>query len=490
MRRRIRPSPVLFGGRALILLFTAATISQQLPPEHQRRKLHGVAFQRNQLQVEAGAADLARKYYRETVSPQIAFLTPETISKSSIRDLLDYFGYQTVQARDLHAQSSQELMKRDSLGDILATRFFAPKITDVADVPPSVPASGFGWRKLIRFRAKPSSAAAKAGMSMLVFLQNQFSKDAAAEPFDVDRNVARFNQAIVVRGVGPFTPLLQPLYFFAYGPLVQLDADGKPIKVNGEFQNNGPLALSLEATFDEGDRDPETNLGAKEYFVPDACVQCHGGVRTRTKLNYLDTDHWFDRVTPAYGLKDAAFDQEDFVGLAKSPHGVLYDGGKDIASTRFKDAFAVVRQINQEFRDQNALLGTANNFQLAAADKWLELHRPQSFDAKHAPPYERGVGATPWQSQNADHRALLYYLNRYCYRCHSSVRYSVFDRSRVKDFANEISDRVRDTTAPEFWMPQDRIFPGLTVDAVSGETVPTGDLKTFLTLIEKLSKEQ
>lgn len=484
-----RPSmALLLAGGVTTVALGGALWGQQLPPKHQRRTVHGAAFQLRQLQVEQGTADAARKYYRDTVSPHLVFLTPDTISKSSIRELLDYFGYQSVQARDLHILSSTELMKLAPAGDILATRFFAPKITDVADVPPPVPASGYGWRKLVRFRPKANSAAIKAGMSMLVVLQNQFSKDEKTEPFDIETNVARFNQAIVARAAGPFGPLRHPLYFFTYGPFVQVDKKGLPVKANGQFQNHGALTLSLEATFDEDDRDPETNLAPKEYFVPDACVQCHGGSRTNTKLNYLDTDHWFDRVVPQYGLSEPVFQQEDFTGMAKSPHGLLYDGGPDSASASFREAFRLIRTINQEFRDQNALLAAANNFQLGAVNKWLELHDAKRFDTKYAPPYERGFGAIPWDPASTDHRQLVYYLNRFCYRCHSSVRFSVFDRKAVTDKALEMIDRVQDISSAEFWMPQDRFFPGLTTDPVSGATVPIGDLKAFVDLLTKLSE--
>lgn len=487
--RFLRPLSIVGLVASSCALIVAGSLRAQgpLPPQHQRRTQQGAAFQLKQLHVEQGTADAARKYYREVVSPQMAFLTADTIERSSIREMLDYFGYSTVQARDLHALSSVELMKASSLGDILATRFFAPKITDVADVPPKLPASGYGWRKLIRFRPKAGSAAVAAGMSALIVLQNQFSKDESAEPFDIETNVPLFNQAIVTRAAGPFGPVRHPLYFLTYGRLVKTDANGIPTKENGQFQSDGPLTLSLEATFDEDDRDPETNLKPKEYFVPDACVQCHGGTRTRTKLNFLDTDHWFDRVTPQYGVQEAGFAQEDFTGLAASPHGILYDGGTDLTSSRFKEAFEVIRQINKEFRDQNALLGPLNNFQLQAADKWLELHEPARFDIRRAPPYERGIGTTSWEPTNADHRKILYFLNRYCYRCHSSVRFSVFDRAAVTQKAGEMIDRIKDTSTAEFWMPQDRIFPGLTVDPVSGETVPTGDMKTFIELLGKLT---
>jgi hypothetical protein len=54
------------------------------------------------LQVAGGNEQSARKYYRDIVAPQMKFETTETIENSSIRNLLVYFGYSDVNARDLH----------------------------------------------------------------------------------------------------------------------------------------------------------------------------------------------------------------------------------------------------------------------------------------------------------------------------------------------------------------------------------------------------
>ena len=71
---------------------------------------------------------------------------------------------------------------------ILATAFFAPKISRVDTPPPATP-SAFGWRKLIRFKAKAGSAAQSNGMELLYFLQNVFEKSPTGNPFDADKNV-------------------------------------------------------------------------------------------------------------------------------------------------------------------------------------------------------------------------------------------------------------------------------------------------------------
>ena len=472
-----------------IMVWGVCWAVDQLPAGHLRRKTEGIAFQLKQFQVENGNEAVARKYYREKVSPHLQFLSPNTIENSSIKDLLDYFGY-NITPQDLHQLTSDQLMQKSEEGDILAARFFAPKISDVSDRPAQIPAGGFGWRKLVRFKVKAGSKADENDMVALLFLQNNFEKTIEGNPFDANNNVSLFNQAIVVRERGLFTELTEEgkhsIYFLTYGPLVKIDGDNKPLKdQNGNFQDEGRLTLSLNATFDENDRNPETNRPPKEYFVPDSCVQCHGGTSFQGKANYLDTDHWFDRVTPNYGVDEEKFKQEDFTALAQSPYGILFDGGKDIASDRFRKAFDTIRKLNEEIKDQNAVLGEAENFQLGAVRRWLDLHKPDAFGDSHVAPFERGYGDQKWDPSNNNHRRMLYFLNRYCYRCHSSVAYNVFDREAVKERVGSISRRLLEINRSDKWMPQDRIFPGLAVN--SGTPEATGDLKEFLCLLSQLA---
>lgn len=457
----------------------------ELPPAHGRLKTQGFAFQLRKFQVEEGNEAAARKYYKERVSPQTSFLTPDKIETSTITDLLEYFGYGSLAPADLHRLPSDELMKLSPAGEILATRFFAPKITGVSAKPTEIPGGGFGWRKLVRFSAKSDSKAAQNGIGMLFLLQNIFEETAAGNPFNADKNVSKFNQAIVTRKDGPFSPAKEPAYFFAYSQLVKIDGDGRPVKdASGNFQSEGRISFSLKATFDEGARDPETGLNPRDYYVPDSCLECHGKSRLRAKLNYLDTDHWIDRVVPNYGLSDASFKEEDFTALQNSPYDLIFDGEKN--PEKFQRAFDVIRLLNEEIRDQNQAVGGPNNFQLNAVLRWLELHQVGKFGPKHAPPYERGFGNRLWDPSNDEHRKVVYYLNRYCYRCHSSVNYNVFDREAVEGRIPTIYGRVVDIVDAESWMPQDRIFPGLVVNQISGEATANGRLKEFLALLAQL----
>lgn len=472
----------------LLVVWGAAASSARaqllLPADHIRRTEQGRAFNLKQFQVTEGSKDNAIKYYVQDVAPQMKFFDdiPGKILTSNVQDLLKYFGYENVTPSDLHALSSDELIaKSPDGGDILATRFFAPKITLVTEPPNSPPASGFGWRKLVRFKARPGSDAEAQDIGLLMFLQNSFEKTVTNDPFNPDENVAFFNQAMAIRTSGVVDATHRPVYFFTFGTLVKVHpVTNKPVRdAAGKFLNDGPIIFSLAATFDG--RDSETGQEAKDYFVPDACFQCHGG-RNNPKANLLDTDHWQDRVTPKYGVADPHFDEEDFTALAAAPYGVLYDAGKDDTSAQYKTAFDVIRQLNAEIKTQNEFVGGPFTFQTEAAKKWLALHDPLSHDVKHVPPYERGFGSALWDPTNDKQRRLLYYLNRYCYRCHSSIKYNVFDRASVEFRSSAINPdmqtRVKEFNDPVTWMPQDRPFPGLTAGA------PTGDLQEFLDLLD------
>jgi len=61
--------------------------------------------------------------------------------------------------------------------DILATRFFAPKIVNISQTPLTI-----GWRKLVRLRSRPDSAAARAGVQTAIILFNFFAP-AGQDPF-------------------------------------------------------------------------------------------------------------------------------------------------------------------------------------------------------------------------------------------------------------------------------------------------------------------
>src|SRR5205814_8027397 len=140
-------------------------------------------------------------------------------------------------------------------------------------------------------------------------------------------------------------PVQRPIHFFVFGP------------VSEDSLNDPKLKLALQASFDAVAPEVGTGLPqpVKDYFVPIACGQCHGGLNlnqttgekevefARQKVNFLDTDHWFDRVQ----------DGDDFAFLREESFGVLFDGGKDETTAKFAAAFDVLRRLNAETKEQN-----------------------------------------------------------------------------------------------------------------------------------------
>jgi hypothetical protein len=390
--------------------------------------------------VETGDTTTADKYYAR-VTQKLGF----DIQTSHLDTLLEYLGYRGLHALDMETLEPSLLMPQDQQGlgelankvespndfrsnsaltlaafksDILLTaRFFAPKIVDFNAAPnngkgrdPHKP----GWRKIVRLKALPGSQAASRGdIEFAYVLFNFFQEDPKAFPFATKSadgkslvNQSVNNQVILVprsfrKGVE------DSVYYLDYQPFsVERYKVGK----------------ALNAAFDT--LDPDNSR--QDYFVPTACSQCHGhdreygapngqGAFPLGKVNYLDTDQWYDMME---------FDFPE----TKSNHDVLFDGGKDHASAQYKAAVKVIWKLNSEIVRQNAKAlrpdGT-DAFKVAAGKKWLSLH------AKGEGPADlltRVLGSKPWASNE---RPLLAMLSRYCFRCHSSMYYDVFDRAAV-----------------------------------------------------------
>src|SRR5947209_7319727 len=97
----------------------------------------------------------------------------------------------------------------------------------------------------------------------------------------------------------------------------------------------------------------------------------------------------------------------------------------------------------------------------------LRLH--QDSDA-HFPPIARGIstnGAPTWQEPDANG---LNRLNRYCFRCHGSVYFSVYDRARVLAIAGDMQARIKPNPnqlkRSGFKMPPDRTLDPAEVQAI------------------------
>ena len=90
--------------------------------------------------------------------------------------------------------------------------------------------------------------------------------------------------------------------------------------------------------------------------------------------------------------------------------------------------------------------------------KWLELHET---DSKHKDVFARALpplvsGDDIWKASNQTDKALLPLLNRYCYRCHSSVKFNVFDKPNVVLRAGKILNYMNRAIDDPRKMPQDR----------------------------------
>lgn len=306
-------------------------------------------------------------------------------------------------------------------GDILAARFFAPKIVNISASTPTP-----GWRKLVRLRSRPNSLAMQSGIDSATILFN-FLVASTNQPFTNNS----FNTQVML--LAPSLP--DRLYW--------LDFDG-----------NQKLSLALNASFDAADL---KHVGNHDYFVPDGCNACHGspGNSRPPMVNYLDTDHWFDRI------------EDDFISLKQAGTPLIFDAKtNDFTQPSFAAAFDVIRRFNEEALRQNNLVHS-DSFEAEAARTWLKLH--QNSDG-HFQPIARALsinGAQAWQPAEADG---LNKLNRYCFRCHGSVYFSVYDRARVSALAGDIQARIKPNAAqlqrPGFKMPPDRTLDPAEVEAI------------------------
>jgi hypothetical protein len=386
--------------------------------------------------ITAGSEAQARAYYHDVISKQLSF--DANPGATTLDNVLDFIGYPTSGAK-LEALDSDVLMNparassADGLaipsrglsgatlreGDILAARFFAPKIVNINVAEPKA-----GWRKLVRLRVRPDSRAARVGIESAVVLFNFFAPV----------------------GQQPFT---QP----SVNTQVMLSAPKLPNRLYWlDFDPEGKLSLALNASFDAADL---TTSATRDYFVPDGCNDCHGspGNFRPPMMNYLDTDHWFDRL------------DNDFAPLKNTDTSLLFDAHtNDSSQPSFSVAFDVIRRFNEEALLQNASVH-GDSFEAQAARTWIRLHAQSD---EHFPPVARSLNNTqPWAESEADG---LNRLNRYCFRCHGSVRFSIFDRQSVVDRAGVMRQRInpsqQQAKIPGFKMPPDRTLAPSEVKAL------------------------
>lgn len=389
------------------------------------------------LAVSPGSPEKAKAYYAR-ISHEVGFTAKP--AETTLDELLDFAGYK-VNATKLESLEPAVLMDPERLsscdgglcipkrglggamlrrGDILATRFFAPKIVNI-NVGTATPT--LGWRKLVRLHVRPLSLAAQKSIESVIILFN-YSSAVGQPPFAKPS----FNTQVML--LAPKLP--DRLYWL-------------------DFDDQNKLSLALKAGFDELDG------AAHNYYVPDGCNACHGspGNQQPALVNYLDTDHWFDRL------------ENDFRALKEAGTPLIFDAETNVISDdRFTRAFDVIRQFNEEALQQN-LLVQPPSFEAKAAETWLTIHA--NSDAP-VPPIGRGFsmnGEPMWQVSETGGLALL---NRYCFRCHGSVRFSVFDRASVVLRAGSMRQRLRPNKemakSRGYQMPPDRPLPPAELDVL------------------------
>jgi len=451
MRPKLWLFPLMLLGSGLLL---ARSVATSHPPGEHELKLWSTAAPKKgvaaaagteaALRVSPGTLEEAKKYYEEIRQNLGAFPKP-TLAESSIGDMLGYYGFPALPPEKLEDLNPATIMDFERLrraiataefeaayrdrplqaGEILVTRFFAPKIINVRDPQTDgVPVGGFGWRKVLRFRSREGSPARAAGLDSFYLLFNFTSGSGTAFPEKIH---AAQIQAMLTP-LYPSTGKHRDAYFLVYE---KLDS-GTP----------GKVGFFLVATFDLAGSVPDD-----KYYVPRACGQCHGtevSDQKGAKVNYLDTDHWIDRT---------------FDDFRKVPDAnVLPEGAA---------SYATFRQLNGEIAKQNeAVIAQSGGkpFALLAARKWLDLHKEgQSGADQHVDFSRRGfaekAGDPVWDARGTVDYQLLPLLNQYCFRCHSSVRYHVFQKQAVIDRKASITARVNSGN-----MPQDRKLDQATKD--------------------------
>jgi hypothetical protein len=306
------------------------------------------------------------------------------------------------------------IFKSDTL---LSARFFAPKIVDFNAVPDT--ASGHdpykaGWRKLVRLNAlAKSDAYSKGNIASAYLLFNFFSDNPKDNPFPVktpDSKTQSVNNQVILVPRSFKKGVEDSVYFLDYQPF---------------GVDRYKVGKALHAAFDT--LDPSKGDTKQDYFVPTACSQCHGHDQERGeansqgnysfgKVNYLDTDQWYDMMN---------FDFPN----TKAQHDVVFDGNDPgHASTKYKVAVGTFLKLNSEIVRQNETALRANgsdDFKVLAAKKWISLHPKGEGPVE---PLRRAIGKSAWASGDLP---LLQMLDRYCFRCHSSMYYDIFDRAAV-----------------------------------------------------------
>jgi hypothetical protein len=324
----------------------------------------------------------------------------------------------------------------DASWDLLASGYFAPKTSDV-----SHRSNKLSWRKIVRLKPRHDSPAEQNGLAAMYFLSVIY-----VQPSNLDKNPFEFpSQSVQVMLVAdlknPRRKLADAACWLIFSP------------------NDGYRpAYSTTTSWDAAD--DTLTQGLQPYYLPLACQQCHcGDDRSKATPHFIDTDYTLDKVTPGE-------DFEDTVGRSRwSP---LFETGKDAASEKYQKAFEIYRRLNAEILDHNEAVNP-QSLQTYGARNWMRLHQSQ---VGHIPPIARAwqIDAEQWNESQAVDRALLPLLDRYCYRCHGTVRYNVFAKAAKGSNGDDlgvlsrVDKMIKKITSGA--MPQDRELTPAQKDAL------------------------
>ena len=372
---------------------------------------------------------------------------------ATLDEMLRAAGYQLLSARDLDQLPPRQLMDYAFLRerypdpqsgtsnefaggaatwDVLAAAYFAPKTSDVSGKSNKV-----SWRKVVRLKPRADSRAAAGGVQAIWFLSVAY----IALGDTSDKWLTGSSQIVqVALSIDPdatTSALPDTTLFLIYDP-----ARG--------YQ----LTNSSITSWDSADPAFADQQGETRYFVPAACIQCHGGQRESATLHFFDTDYSLDRVLPG----------DDFQKRVRTDQPLLFvQSATDNRESEERNAMAVLRTLNQEILNHNEQVA-ADSLATAGGRNWRRLH---ANNLSHRLPIERGwAGANGivWTATDETDRDLLPLLNRYCYRCHGTISYSVFDKEYIVrgwgdkgEFIDEMLRRL-EADRPER-MPLDRDLP-------------------------------
>lgn len=211
-------------------------------------------------EVPTGTREDADIYFRK-LSATLNYSTPDGIGQTTLTDLAAYLGHNTLTAENLEFDLPETLMASGAAkGDVLVSRFFAPKIMNVK-FKEGDPEFKYGWRKLVRLKSQVNSPASENHIAAAVILFNTFTAQ-EEEPYKPENRSVN-TQVMLLPEPEFVEPLPLQLGTGTMDTVYWLDYE------KTTAAGPGKLGYALEASFDANEL---PDGGNKPYFVPDGCV--------------------------------------------------------------------------------------------------------------------------------------------------------------------------------------------------------------------------